>query len=201
MNAISTTQQHPRAKEAAQPAQKPAEKRMSLSKVRSGKLPSTARVLIYGTEGVGKSTFGADAPNPIFLCVEGGTNNLDVDRLPQPQRWSEVQEAVDELIKEGHDYKTFVIDTIDALDGLIFRHVIASASIGSNGARPSTIDEVGGGFGKGHNAALDCLSAFLRKLEILQSQRQLHVVLIGHAAVKTIKNPEGDDYDMYMVKM
>ena len=38
------------------------------------------RILVYGTEGIGKSTFGSQAPKPIFVQTEDG---LGRDRLRQ----------------------------------------------------------------------------------------------------------------------
>src|SRR5690606_20055786 len=75
-------------------------KRMALGAVTKGKIAKAQRIVIYGTEGIGKSTFGACAPSPIFLCSENGTEHLDVARFPAPQSWRDVLDAVDVLIND-----------------------------------------------------------------------------------------------------
>jgi len=55
---------------------------MSLGAVVKGKQSKAWRILLYGTEGVGKSTFASQCPSPIFLGAEDGTAHLDVDGFP-----------------------------------------------------------------------------------------------------------------------
>ena len=80
--------------------------RMTLAAVKKGRIKQPLRVIVYGQEGVGKSTFAACAPSPIFLCAESGTNHLDIARFPAPEQWSDVFDAVDLLTRQEHDYKT-----------------------------------------------------------------------------------------------
>ena len=49
-------------------------------KITSGKQSKPQRVVIYGVESVGKSTFASRFPKPLFLDVEQGTAHLDIDR-------------------------------------------------------------------------------------------------------------------------
>ena len=91
------------------------ERRMTLDRVVKGRLEAPVRVLIYGPEGVGKSTFAADAPSPIFLAPEAGTNQLDVARFPMPEAWQDVLDAIATLRNDKHDYQTLAIDTLDHL--------------------------------------------------------------------------------------
>ncbi|MCS6901519.1 MAG: MAPEG family protein, partial [Myxococcales bacterium] len=74
------------------------------------------RVVLYGVEGVGKSTFASQAPDPIFLCAEEGAVGLDVARFPTAHTWIEVLEAIRVLTHEEHPYKTLVIDSLDWLE-------------------------------------------------------------------------------------
>ena len=36
-----------------------------------GKIKSAQKVVIYGPEGIGKSTFASQFPNPLFIDTEG----------------------------------------------------------------------------------------------------------------------------------
>src|SRR5262245_18035495 len=82
--------------------------RMKLANVVSGTLHKPPRILIYGVDGIGKSTFAAGADAPIFIGVEDGTSTLDVKRFPEPQAWIDVIEAVDELTQNDSPFRTVV---------------------------------------------------------------------------------------------
>ena len=167
--------------------------RMNLQSVRSDLITDHAkRILLYATEGVGKSTFAASAPSPIFLCPEDGTAHLDVARFPEPESWADVRAAVATLRTEPHDYKTFVVDTLDWIEPLCWAHVC------KQGKRTSIEDF---GFGKGYVAALDEWRAFVADLDRLRAERKMQIILLAHAIVRTFKNPDGEDFDRYNLKI
>lgn len=154
---------------------------------------------LYGSEGVGKSTFASDAPNPIFLGAEDGTSELDVTRLPQPTSWEEVLEGITgEVMTERHDYKTLVLDTLDWMEPICWERVCRGKK-SKDGKRIETIEDFG--FGKGYIAALDQWRVMLAALERLHRTRNLHIILLAHSQIKTFKNPAGDDYDRYCLKL
>lgn len=176
--------------------------RMSVQNVTRGKLQEPHRVVVYGPEGIGKSSFGAGAPGAVFLPVEDGTGHLDVARFPKPESWKEAREAVRGLITDKHDYKTFVLDTLDALEPLLWRHMIERdvwVPGTKNEKKLKDIEDYG--YGKGFQKALEDWRALLKDLELLQTKRNMDVVLIAHAHVKPFKNPAGDDFDRYELKM
>ncbi len=148
------------------------------------------RVLVMGTEGVGKSTFAAGAPSPVFLGPEDGTGRLDVSRFPLPESWQDVLDAIMAL-DAAHEHKTLVIDTLDWIEPLVWRHVCKGASVES-------IEDLG--YGKGYVKALDEWRLFLSKLERLRA-RGITVVLLAHTHIKNFQNPEGDNYDRYELKL
>lgn len=166
--------------------------KMRLDRVVRGKLGQPRRVLVFGQEGVGKSTFAAGAPAPIFLGAEDGTAQLDVVRFPSPESWTEAQEAVRVLTTEKHEYKTLVIDTLDWLEPLIWSHVCARDG-------EKTIE--GFGYGRGYQIALDEWRVFLAALERLRAANGMHVVMLAHSWIKAFKNPDGPDYDRYELKL
>lgn len=170
----------------------PAPTRMKLSAVTKGRQQKPKRVVLYGVEKIGKSTFGANAPKPIFVGTEDGTSHLDVERFPSVEHWGEVKEAVIELATEKHDYQTLVLDTLDWAEPLLWSFICK---------RDSQANIEAYGYGKGYTAALDEWRTFLAYLERLQTKRGMNVILLAHAVIKPFKNPEGPDYDRYEMKL
>lgn len=165
---------------------------MSLKNAVKGKLDRPSRVVLYGPEGIGKSTFGSKAPDPIFLGTEEGTAQLDVNRFPQPDDWNDVLSAVANLREEKHKVKTLVIDTLDWLEPLCWDQVCKKAG------KP---DIESFGYGKGYVAALDEWRSLLHRLDRLRNERGVGIVMLAHSHIRTFKNPEGEDFDRYELKL
>jgi len=173
-----------------QPTPQPS--RMTLSALVKGKQPHPIRALLYGVEGVGKSTFAADAPAPIFIGTEDGTAQLDVTRFPAAETWQEVREAIRTLTLDGHAFETLVIDTLDWVEPLIWAHICKRDG-------KENVEDYG--YGKGYVAALDEWRLLLADLERLRKAKPIHVILLAHSWIKPFKNPTGDDFDRYELKL
>lgn len=166
-----------------------------LDTIVKGRLNAPALVLVYGPDGVGKTTFGADAPNPIFLGAESGTKHMDVHRLPSLNSWPDFLSSINLLVVEKHPYKTLVIDSLDWMEPLVWEHVCKTFGVQS-------IEAVGGGFGKGYIEAMRLWQGLKNLLSRLQDMTQMNVVLIAHSHVKVFHDPEsGLDFDRYQLKM
>lgn len=170
----------------------PAAARMTLANVVRGKQAKPIRITIYGVEGCGKSTFAANAPNPIFLCSEDGTSHLDVARFPTPRAWADVLEAIRVLTYDEHEFKTLVIDSVDWLEPLCWAQVCAAGG---------KADIEAFGFGKGYVAALDTWRTFLSRLELLERSRKMNIVLVAHAQIKKVDDPQTGAFDRYRMKL
>lgn len=170
----------------------PQKTKMTLSSLVKGRKPQAARVLIYGVEGIGKSSFAADAPSPVFIGAEDGTAQLDVTRFPSVETWQDVLDAVQALSIEKHDHQTVVIDTLDWAEPKLWEHICARDK------QPSI---EGYGYGKGYAAALDEWRILVDRLDRLRKARGMGVVLVAHSQIKGFKNPEGEDYDRYELKL
>jgi hypothetical protein len=168
--------------------------RMTLAGVVKGRIQPPYRIVGYAPEGTGKTTFAASAPSPIFLPTEDGTAHVDVARFPRPENLADVLDAIRVLTTTDHEYKTFVVDTLDHLEPLIWAEVCRRDGVG-------LIEEVGGGYGKGYTAAIDEWRKVLAALETLQRTKQMHVILLAHSHIKTFRNPEGEDFDRYQLKL
>jgi hypothetical protein len=190
----------PMAATAAAPQQAPPS-RMTLANVSKGKKQRPFRVVVYGPEGIGKSSFGAGAPAPIFIPVEDGTDHLDVERFPKPESWKDLRVAVRELITGKHNFQTLVIDTWDAAEALLWKHMI-ERDIWADSKQKSKLRDIEDyGYGKGFQKALEDWRGLLRDIEQLQLQRQMNFVGVAHSQVKPFKNPSGGDFDRYELKV
>jgi len=164
-----------------------------LKQVVKGKLKNPHLLLLYGTDGVGKSTFGASAPNPIFLGTEDGTASLDVARFPAPESFAQVIESIEVLSKEPHDYKTLVVDSLDWLEPLVWEKVC------KDGEKKKIEDF---GYGKGFSNALHEWRKMMNALKSLRFSKGMDIVLIAHSQVKTFNDPSlVEGYDRYQMKL
>jgi hypothetical protein len=168
-------------------------KKFTLASVTRGKLRVPYKVLIYATEGVGKSTFAAGAPAPIFLPVDNRTAHLDIARLPRPTTWDDALDSIRALEDaEFAEFQTLVIDPINWLEELVTIKVV-----GSNGG---TLEAHDGGYGRGHAAALEHWRIFRQQLDRLWESGK-NIVLVAHARAKTFNDPLGPAYDRYELAM
>ena len=166
--------------------------RMTLTNVTRGRQPKPFRVLVYGVEGVGKTTFAAGSPEPVFLCAEEGTSHIDIARFPAPQSWADALEAIRVLTHDEHDFKTLVIDTLDWFEPLCWAHVCAMGG-------KANIEDFG--YGKGYVMALEHWRQFLARLDVLARVRGMNVVLVAHAAIKRVDDPYTGAFDRYRMKL
>jgi hypothetical protein len=174
---------------------------MKLTDIETTKPEETVNVIIYGTDGIGKSTVAKDALNPVFLDVEIGGNGLEgIARCPVPAEWSwsYVNEFVDALLIDKHAFQTLVIDTIDWLESLAWSELVRLKPIVVSGKSPisiKTIDDYP--FFTGYNMALDVWRPFLAKLERLRRERKMSIVSLAHGALRMVENPEGENYEQW----
>ena len=157
-----------------------------------GRLP--LRIIVHGPEKVGKSTFAAGAPDPVFLPTEDGLRGIDAMAFPLSTTLGQFIGYCGELHAEDHDYKTVVVDSADWLERLI--HDYVKAKDGSE-----TIEQALGGFNKGLSAALNQWREVLGWLDALNRDRGMIVIVICHSRVVSINDPLHDPYDSYQMKL
>lgn len=165
---------------------------ISMASLRRGGAPQPPRILVYGVAGVGKTSFASQAPNPVFLQTEDGLGVLDAPTFGLLRSYAEVQQALDALYNERHDFKTVVLDSVDWLEPLVWQET--SRLNGWNDIEQP-------GYGKGYLAALDVWRSFLEGLNFLRAERGMGVILIAHADIRRFDSPETDPYDRYVIKL
>lgn len=163
-----------------------------LDQIQTGIASPPRRILLYGTAGVGKSTFAAMAPSPIFLQTEDGLDRIDCARFPLVTSFEEVMAQLEALYTVEHDYQTVVIDSADWLERLIWAEVCTKRGVAS-------IEDIG--FAKGYTFALGHWRDVLDGLAALRNQRGMGVILIAHARIEKFDNPETDAYDRYVPRL
>jgi hypothetical protein len=151
------------------------------------------RLLIHGCEGVGKTTLASRFPAPVFLQTEDGIpSGIEVDTFGLLSGYSDVRAALTALASEPHEFRTVVIDALDALEGLVWRDLCGSQGWAS-------IETPG--FGKGYVAADNWWLDLLNGLEYLRRERGMAIVLLAHSAIETINDPRATSYTSYQLRL
>lgn len=161
--------------------------------ITSGTMAKPQRVVIYGPEGIGKTTLAARFPSPLFIDTEGGSGHLDVRRLPSPDSWQMLMDEVAWV----RDYPeecggTLVVDTADWAEALCAKHVCSKA--GKDG-----IEDFG--YGKGYTYVKEEFGRLLNLLSEVVG-RGLNVVVTAHAQIVKFEQPdEAGAYDRWEMKL
>lgn len=158
--------------------------------IQRGRQARAQRIVIYGPEGIGKSTLASAAPAPLFLDTEMGTGQLEVDRL-DIETLDQIGATINELLSQQHEYKTAVLDTADNLWRLCADYVCAEN-------KWSDIEKPG--FGKGYAMAADKFRIVLGWFDRLIS-RGINVVIVSHAKVDKVNPPDNAEYSKYCIKV
>lgn len=156
--------------------------------IRTGRRPSPRRTLLYGTKGIGKSTFASKAPGTFFIPTEDGLDDIDCQSCPPCQSYGDAMAAIAWLYTAEHSYRHAVIDSADWLERLIHRRVCEQR-------KAETIEDIP--YGKGFVFALPFWQEILDGLAALRSQRGMAITLLAHAEIEKFRNPETDSYDRY----
>ncbi len=160
--------------------------------ISSGKIMSAQKVVLYGPEGIGKSTFAAQFPDPVFIDTEGSTRHMDVRRFDKPSSWTMLTEQVSYVRDHVDVCKTLVIDTADWAEKLAYRHICAEHNWKS-------IETPG--YGTGYRYAYEAVGALLNLLDEVIG-RGINVLLVAHAALRKFEQPdELGSYDRWELKL
>ena len=162
--------------------------------IQRGKQPMPPRLMVYGTEGIGKSTLAANAPRPIFIQTEDGLGEIECEKFPLSTSIDDVLAALGELSRAEHGYQTVVIDSLDWTERLIFDAVCREFGVKS-------IEKADGGYQRGYVHALIHWRKLLDALNVLRAAKGLAVILIAHSKVEKFEDPESAAYDRYSPRL
>ncbi|MEZ3506284.1 MAG: ATP-binding protein [Lachnospiraceae bacterium] len=157
-----------------------------------GKIPCAKKVLIYGPEGIGKSTFAAQFPEPLFIDTEGSTKEMDVARTPEPSSWIMLLDQIAYVKQHPDICKTLVVDTIDWAEAMCIEHVCSKHQ--KDGLESF-------GYGSGYIYEKEEFGRFLNRLEEIVKSG-IHIVLTAHAQMRKFEQPdEMGAYDRWELKL
>lgn len=161
-------------------------------KIISGKIHRAQKIIIYGPEGIGKSTFASQFPRPLFIDTEGSTSQLDVDRMPRPTSWQMLLQYVKDLKSDSLGYQTLVIDTADWAERLC--EIAVCQKYNKEGLETF-------GYGKGYTYVKEEFGRMLDGLSDL-IDAGMNVVLTAHSIIRKFELPEETGaYDRYELKL
>jgi len=161
--------------------------------VTSGTVQSAQKVVLYGPEGIGKSSLAAQFPNPVFIDTEGSTKRLNVKRLPKPSSWEMLKQQAVWVKQQGSSvFGSLIIDTVDWAEMLCVEGVCAAHS-------KTGVEDFG--YGKGYIFVAEEIGRFLNLLSDVV-EAGIHVVLTAHAQIIKFEQPdEMGAYDRYQLKL
>ena len=156
-----------------------------------GVVGGALKIGVYGVEGIGKSSFGAQMPEPLFIDTEGSTRHMDVARLPDPSSWPMLMSQLD-FVYKNRPCKTLVIDTADWAEKLAREYII-------NTNKVKSIEDIG--YGKGYVMVAEEWGRMLNRLsDIVDSG--INVVITAHAMMRKFEQPdEMGAYDRWELKL
>ena len=149
------------------------------------------KVLIYGVEGIGKTTFASKFPDPIFIDTEGSTGFINARKLPNPTSWTMLLDELEDIKSEPRG-KTLIIDTLDWAERLAKKYLMDKN-------KWAAIDSTN--YGSRYVALSDEIGKLLNKLTEIKDVG-INVVLTAHAETKKHELPdEMGQYDKYTLKL
>lgn len=160
----------------------------------SGKKTEPRRIIATGVHGVGKSTFAASAPNPIFIeCKDEGLNDIGPDRLPITETWQDVLNRFEWVHENDRTHKTLVVDHLSGLEEIIFAQVAKDKGV-------DHIEEVSK-YKTGYEFALKYWDQFIAGLDWIRRDRKMHIILVAHSNVIRFEDPEQESYDRWSLSI
>jgi hypothetical protein len=152
-----------------------------------------ALMVLHGSEGIGKTTTASRSPSAIFgQCENGCPAGVHLSTFGLLDSFDKVLQVITILATEPHNYRTFVLDSLDALEVLVLRAVCAEHDW-------KTIETPG--YGKGFVAADRWWLEFLDGIDFLRRERGMMVVLLAHSTIERIDDPRTASYTSYQLRL
>jgi len=165
---------------------------ISLASIQKSLNVSPPRLLIYGVQGIGKTEFCSNAPNPVFVLTEDGLGKNGVDAFPLSKNLEDVMNCFSSLAVEQHNFKTLVLDSLDWLEPFVQAKVCETQKV-------KTIENIP--YGKGFVMAMDFWREYIAAINYLRDEKGMMIIQTAHSEIKRFESPESDSYDRYQIKL
>ena len=158
-----------------------------------GRKQAAKKIVIYGPEGIGKSTFAAQFPDPIFIDAEGSTAFMDVARTPKPSSFAMLLEQIKYFIANPQMLRTLVIDTADWAERMCTDDLLLAYN-------KKSIEDFG--YGKGYVMVYEQFGSMLNLCTTLVERCGVNVIITAHAWMRKFEQPdEMGSYDRWELKL
>lgn len=166
---------------------------MDWSKAGSKGVIARAQIItLYGQPKVGKTTLASHFPDPAIMDLEDGSAHLaNVHRYGAElfPTFAEIQGLMDFLSKGSSNFKTLVIDSMEALEAKLCAMIAKLNNV-------TSIEDIP--YGRGYALVKETITKFMRDLQILRDTKKMNIIIIGHSQVKTFTDPKTNQvYDRY----
>jgi hypothetical protein len=169
---------------------------ISLSSIKRSGKPKPPSVLLYGVHGIGKTSFGACAPKPIFIQTEDGLGSIETDTFGVLKTYGEIMDAIGTLYNDERDFKTVVLDSADWFEPIVWAETcrVNGWTAIDDGSKETA-------YGKGYAAALDTWKVAIDGLTALRDDRGMGVIILAHSEIRRFEAPDTEPYDRYQPKL
>ncbi len=158
------------------------------------------KIMLYGETGIGKTSLGLLAPNPVFIGIDTGGRKLRHPVTGKPikvignkdnpiRTFSDVRAALQQ-VELYDDYETVEIDTVTVLEDWAVPHMLETIPT-EKGTRATNI--LSYGWNKGYRHLYDLMKLILDDCETL-IRRGKNVILIAQGIASNVPNVGGEDF-------
>lgn len=152
-------------------------------KLRKANPDKNISILIYGRDGLGKSSFGSKFPAPIFVGpeIEGADFLTDINGDPVTlAEESTTHEGLVKVLKyldeKEHEFKTVVLDSLDWMETQLQEAVKTKYKV-------DNLNDAAGGYGGGYRESFEMQVEVMQLLSRLK--KKMNVIAVAHS--KTTK--------------
>ena len=161
--------------------------------ITTGKQVQPVKGIVYGVEGIGKTTWAAKWPKPLFIDVENGSWQLDVSRVV-PETFAEFKNVINQIAEDNQGFQTLVIDSADWLETMMIKHICMEAGINS-------IEKYEKGYGKGWSKLAEDWAHLLDQLDRIRLKKRMNILLVAHSRIKRYEPADDSGHDRYTLTL